>query len=101
MLKKAVKLVTNNFGLKIMALVFAVVLWLVVLNIDDPTKSKTFTTSVALENEEAITNMGKYCEILDGKNTISFKVSAKRSILGSIPLTIVEFSSSQWLNNTT
>lgn len=84
MLKKAVKLVTNNFGLKIMALVFAVVLWLVVLNIDDPTKSKTFTTSVALENEEAITNMGKYCEILDGKNTISFKVSAKRSILNML-----------------
>ena len=58
MLKKAIKLVTNNFGFKVLALFFAVVLWLVVLNIDDPTKSRTFTTSVSLENEEAITNMG-------------------------------------------
>lgn len=84
MLKKAIKLVTNNFGFKVLALFFAVVLWLVVLNIDDPTKSRTFTTSVSLENEEAITNMGKYYEIMDGRNTISFKVSAKRSILNML-----------------
>ena len=67
--------------LKILALVFAVILWLVVVNIDDPTQTKTFTTSVAIENEEAITNMGKYYEIENGSNTVSFKVSAKRSIL--------------------
>lgn len=84
MLKKAVKLVTNNFGFKVLALFFAVVLWLVVLNIDDPTKSRTFTTSVSLENEEAITNMGKYYEIAEGRNTISFKVSAKRSVLNML-----------------
>lgn len=81
MLKRAAKLVTNNLGLKILALVFAVILWLVVVNIDDPTQTKTFTTSVAIENEEAITNMGKYYEIENGSNTVSFKVSAKRSIL--------------------
>lgn len=81
MLKRAAKLVTNNLGLKILALVFAGILWLVVVNIDDPTQTKTFTTSVAIENEEAITNMGKYYEIENGSNTVSFKVSAKRSIL--------------------
>ena len=31
----------NNFGLKILAVLFAVVLWIVVVNIDDPSTSKT------------------------------------------------------------
>lgn len=81
MLKKVAKIVTNNFGLKIMALLFAVVLWLVVVNIDDPMQTKSFTTSVLIENESAITDMGKCYEIVNGSNTINFKVSAKRSVL--------------------
>lgn len=81
MLKKAVKLVINNLGLKLLALLFAGILWLVVVNIDDPTQTTTFTTSVSIENEEAITNMGKFYEIVDGNNSVTFRVSAKRSIL--------------------
>lgn len=81
MLKKVTKLVINNLGLKLMAVLFAVILWLVVVNIDDPTQTKTFTTSVTIENQDAITDMGKYYEIVDGGNTVSFKVSAKRSVL--------------------
>ena len=41
----------NNFGLKILAVLFAVVLWIVVVNIDDPSNSKPYTTSVSLENK--------------------------------------------------
>lgn len=81
MLKKAIKLVTNNLGLKLLALLFAGILWLAVVNIDDPTQTKSFTTSVSIENEEAIANMGKFYEIVDGNNTVTFRVSAKRSIL--------------------
>ena len=75
MLKKAVKLVTNNLGLKLLALLFAGILWLAVVNIDDPTQTKSFTTSVSIENEEAI------AKIVDGNNSVTFRVSAKRSIL--------------------
>jgi YbbR domain-containing protein len=81
MLKKAVKLVTNNLGLKLLALLFAGILWLAVVNIDDPTQTTSFTTSVSIENEEALTNMGKFYEIVDGNNSVTFRVSAKRSIL--------------------
>ncbi len=81
MLKKVAKIVTNNFGLKVMALLFAVVLWLVVVNIDDPMQTKSFTTSVLIENEGAIADMGKCYEIENGSNTVTFKVSAKRSVL--------------------
>ena len=39
MLQKFGKRVMNNFGLKILAVLFAVVLWIVVVNIDDPGKT--------------------------------------------------------------
>ena len=40
MLRKIVKTVASNFGLKVLAAVFAVILWLVVVNIDDPKINK-------------------------------------------------------------
>lgn len=81
MLRKLGKKITNNFGLKILAALFAVVLWIVVVNIDDPLKTKLYTTSVLPTNEAYITEQGKYYEWLDGKNTVSFNVTATRSVL--------------------
>lgn len=80
MLQKFGKKIMNNLGLKILAVLFSIVLWIVVVNIDDPNQSKTYTTSVSLENKSYITSMGKWADYLDGKNTISFSVNAKRSI---------------------
>lgn len=83
MLRKLGKKLTHNFGLKVLAAFFAVAMWLVVLNIDDPIKSKSITTSVTLENEEYITSMGKCYELLGGSNsnTVSFRFTAQRSIV--------------------
>ena len=36
------KSLTNNIGLKLLAFIFAFMLWLLVVNIDDPVGSKTF-----------------------------------------------------------
>ncbi len=80
-LKNLKNLLVNNIGLKILACVFAVILWLVVVNIDDPEKTRTFTTNVTIENEQAITDMGKSYEIVNDSNTTTFRVSAKRSII--------------------
>lgn len=84
MLKKLGKKITNNLGLKILAALFAVALWIVVVNIDDPLKTKTYTTSVVPINEDYITDQGKYYEWLDGNNTVTFKVSALRSIMAKL-----------------
>lgn len=81
MLRKLGKRITNNFGLKILAALFAVVLWIVVVNIDDPVIPKPYTTSVLPINVDYITSQGKYFEWLDGNNTISFTASASRSII--------------------
>ncbi len=81
MAKKILKTLTNNLGFKILAVVFAFIMWLVVYNIDDPRVTKTFTTSVTLENEAAVQEMNKCFEILNGTNTITFPVTGKRSNL--------------------
>ena len=56
MAKKILKTLVNNLGFKILAVVLAFILWLVVYNIDDPKKSKTFTTNVTVENASAVTD---------------------------------------------
>lgn len=81
MLKKITKLITNNFGLKILAVLFSVALWLVVVNIDDPKTTRTFTTTVSIENGNYLTGIGKYYEIVNNSSTVTFKVSGKRSYL--------------------
>lgn len=78
------KALTNNLGFKILALFFAITLWLFVYNIDDPIKSKTLTISVSIENKENIENMGKYYEVLENSGKVSFSVTAARSILDKL-----------------
>ena len=73
MAKKILKTLVNNLGFKILAVVLAFILWLVVYNIDDPKKSKTFTTNVTVENASAVTDMNKchsadWCHIMDWRN---------------------------------
>lgn len=75
----------KNLGLKIMALVFAVFLWLVVVNIDDPVETSTFRNiDVAVQNAEVVTNEGKTYKILDDTQKVSVAVKAKRSILAKL-----------------
>lgn len=81
MLKKILGRITNNFGLKILAVIFATVLWLAVVNIDDPNTTRSFTATVAIENGDYLTGIGKYYEIVNNSNTVTFQVSGKRSYL--------------------
>jgi YbbR domain-containing protein len=80
MLKKLGKTLINNIGLKILAIFFAIVLWIVVVGIDDPTTTLSYTTSISFSNQEYLTDQGKYFEPLDGNNTITFRVTAQRTI---------------------
>ena len=81
MVRRVWKVITNNFGLKLLAALFAVILWLAVVNIDDPKISQRFSASVAIENAEYLTEQGKYFEVLNDTNTIVFTVTAKRSYI--------------------
>lgn len=81
MIRRAWKVITNNFGLKLLAGLFAIILWLVVVNIDDPKISQRFSASVVIENAEYLTDQGKYFEVVNDTSTIVFTVTAKRSYI--------------------
>lgn len=71
----------NNLSLKILSVIAAVLLWLVVVNVDDPIKTETYSgIRVTMVNESAITNKGKVYKIEDESDVISVTVSAKRSV---------------------
>ncbi|MBR1629470.1 MAG: hypothetical protein IJ679_09465, partial [Lachnospiraceae bacterium] len=74
---------TNNVGLKLLSLFCAALLWLLVVNIDDPTQSRNFTATVSVKNEQVLTDAGKYYT-LPGGNTVTFRVTARRSVIESL-----------------
>ena len=84
MLRKIAKWITNNLGLKILAAVLAVFIWMVILNIEDPDKTKVYTAEVTIVNEEYLTEMGKTYEVLNNSDTITFTATARRSIIEEI-----------------
>lgn len=84
MLVKLGKKITNNFGLKLLAGICAFVLWIVVINIDNPVVVQPFTTSITAENTDYLTQQNKYFEVLNGKNTVTFNVSGERSVLNEM-----------------
>lgn len=80
---------TDNIGLKVMGLVFAALLWLIVVNVDDPVETSTFrNVPITIQNSEVVTNDGKTYRIEDVMQTESVTVSvivkAKRSVLAKI-----------------
>ena len=84
MLRKLTKLVTNNFGLKVLGAVLAVILWMVIVNAEDPDKSVIFTLPVQITNAEYLTEMGKTYEVLEDTDTITFVVSGPRSVVENL-----------------
>ncbi|MBO5031636.1 MAG: hypothetical protein J6D08_07090 [Lachnospiraceae bacterium] len=85
MLKKTVGMISNNFGLKFLAVVVSCGLWFVVNNITDPMETKPFNNiSVEIINDDMITSEGKVYEVLDGTNVVNVTVVGKRSVLDYI-----------------
>lgn len=78
------KRLTNNLGLKLAALAFAFLLWLIVVNEIDPVEKRTYSNVVVtMLHDELILNKGNTYRIVNG-NTVAVTVTAKRSILEKI-----------------
>ena len=72
--------VTHNLGLKLLSIALASLLWLVVINSQDPVETRTFEDlPVTVINESALAAKDKIPEIVEG-DTISVVVEARRSI---------------------
>lgn len=75
----------NNLGLKILAFLAAGMLWLLVVNIDDPVTSATFQeVPVTVINQEVLAEEQQTFQIVDGTQTVDVTVTARRKILNRI-----------------
>lgn len=90
----------RRMGLKVLALVCAVVVWLVVVNVSDPVDTRTFSAiPVTIKNEKVLTDNNKVYQVLENSNTVTIIVEAPRSILTA--LTASDFQVTADLSNLT
>ena len=66
------EILKNNLGLKLLAFLFASLLWLIVVNIDNPVVSKTFSgIPVIVEHSELLTEQKKTYQIVDDTQIVN------------------------------
>ena len=77
---------THNIGLKLASVFFAVILWLVVTSVNNPTVSEPYyNIPVKLVNTELITDSGQVYEVLDGTDVISkVTVRGRRALFRAV-----------------
>lgn len=76
------KKILHNWVLKLASLVIAFILWFLVVQIDDPSESTTFTNiQVTLTNTELLEKENKVYEVLDNTDSIRVTVRAPRSVI--------------------
>lgn len=75
---------TNNLSIKLLTIPLAAIIWLIIINIDDPV-SKTTIPNVSVEvlNESSIISAKQVYDVVEG-GTVSVTIKAKRSILDKI-----------------
>ena len=75
-------MLTDNLGLKLLSVIAAIMLWLIIVSIDDPVTYQDFSgIRVTMLNEDAVTDKDKVYRIEDHSDIISVRVQARRSIL--------------------
>ncbi len=72
---------TKNLALKLLSVIVAFIIWLVIINITDPTITKRFNNiPVEILNENVITSLNRVYEVESG-NTVDVTVKGKRSFV--------------------
>ena len=76
---------THNLNLKVLAVLFSVMIWIIVVNIDDPVKSVQFNdVPVQVINESALTDENLCYEIQEGFERVDVTMSGRRSVIEDI-----------------
>ena len=78
--------ITKNWGLKLVSFLFAVMLWIIVTNINDPISPlKVNNIPVTIKNGDLITEKGQIYEVLEDTDMIdSVIIRAPRSIIDTL-----------------
>ncbi len=74
---------TGNLSLKLLSLVVAFLIWLLVVNIDNPVKSQMYRVEIQLMNEDSVTEIDKVFDVVSDMNVV-LKVTERRRILNSL-----------------
>lgn len=75
---------TRNAGLKVLSLVVAFLIWIIVVNIDNPTNSKLYKDiKIQIINEDSVTEIDKVFDLISD-DTVVVKVTERRSVLDSL-----------------
>ncbi len=77
-------MIKNNFSMKILSVIIAVIIWIIVGNINDPVISRDISgIKVEFINEKALNKINKSYELEDS-DKITISVSGKKSILSRL-----------------
>ncbi len=77
------KKLTNNIGFKILSVALAFIIWIVIVNIDDPVISRSFTVDVNVLNENVVTAIGKVYTVVEGSE-VDVTVKGNKSFVDSL-----------------
>lgn len=78
--------ITKNLGIKALSLCLAILFWIMVINIDDPIRSRQFTNvPVSVIHEDAVSTLDKVYEIVQGK-TVDITVTGKKSKVDKVTM---------------
>lgn len=72
---------TNNLGLKIISVLIACLIWLLVMDNNDPEDTQVFkNVPITIKNEDTITNANKTFTVQDDVDKVTVYVTARRSV---------------------
>ncbi|MCR4743738.1 MAG: hypothetical protein K5894_00740 [Lachnospiraceae bacterium] len=83
--KKFLKKLTENASIKLLSVICAILLWMVVVSIDNPLMSLPFSPiPVTVVNADVLEDSGKAFELSDSSRSVTVTVRAERSILSEL-----------------
>lgn len=76
---------THNLGLKILAVMVAIILWMIAVDINDPVdKTVYYNVPVQMTNTSVLTGQNKTYKVKDNTDSVKVTVQAPKSVLSSI-----------------
>ncbi len=73
--------ITHNFGLKLLSVVTACLIWLMVMDNNDPERTQVYrNVGVMIKNSDTITSANKTFSVLEGTEKVNVYVTARESV---------------------
>ena len=84
-MKKFKDWLLKDWGLKIISIILAVLIWFLWIQIENPTKSKDFSNiKVTIINEDELDLENKVYKVLDNSDTVRVTVTAPKTVIDSL-----------------